>query len=91
MDWNIPPTAWALALGSGVLMGLGLWAGFAAYRGGKASIVTAIVALYPVLTVILAIAGGEPFTVVKGLAIAMALAAGLTMAYEPAPALVQAA
>jgi transporter family protein len=83
LDWSLSVEAWALILGSGVLMSLALWAGFAAYRGGKASIVTALIALYPVVTVFLAIPlMGESMTPVKGSAIALALLAGLGMTYE---------
>jgi drug/metabolite transporter (DMT)-like permease len=83
LDWALPFEAWALVLGSGVLMSLALWAGFAAYRGGKASVVTALIALYPVVTVFLAVPIlGESLTLLKGAAIALALLSGLAMTYE---------
>jgi drug/metabolite transporter (DMT)-like permease len=74
---------WAQALGSGVVFGFALWIGFAAYRGGKASIVTALLALYPVVTVVLAVSIlGESIDLAKGVAIGLALLAGLALSYE---------
>jgi transporter family protein len=83
LDWSFPASTWALALGAGALMGLALWIGFAAYRGGKASIVTALIALYPALTVALAVPIlGDNMDAVKASAIGLALLAGLAMTYE---------
>jgi transporter family protein len=82
-EWTLPVEAWTLALGAGVLAGLALWAGFAAYRGGKASVVTALIALYPIVTVVLA--GpilGEEMNALKALAIGLAILAGLALGYE---------
>lgn len=82
-DWSLPAHGWALVLGAGALMGLALWIGFAAYRGGKASIVTALIALYPVLTVALAVPIlGESMTFLKGSTIGLAILAGLALTYE---------
>jgi transporter family protein len=87
LDWSLPPEAWALALGSGVAMGLALWIGFAAYRGGTATVVTALIALYPVVTVLLAIPLlGDSMNALKGAAIGLALLAGLALTYEKAAA-----
>jgi drug/metabolite transporter (DMT)-like permease len=83
LEWHLPFEAWALVLGSGIFMGMALWAGFAAYRGGKASVVTALLALYPVVTVFMAIPIlGESLTLPKGAAIVLALLAGLSMTYD---------
>jgi drug/metabolite transporter (DMT)-like permease len=83
IDWTLPVEAWGLAIGSGLLMGVGIWFGLAAYRGGKASIVTALIALYPMLTVVLAVPIlGETMTGLKLGTIALAILAGLTLTYE---------
>ena len=82
-DWTLAPEAWALVLATGVVMGLALWVGFAAYRDGKASVVTALIALYPVVTVALAVPIlGEGMNAIKALAIGLALIAGLALGYE---------
>jgi len=82
-DWALPPVSWGLALATGLVMGLALWVSYAAYRVGSASITTALIALYPVVTVVLAILFlGESMTWLKGLAIALALLAGLTLTYQ---------
>ena len=60
---------------------------FAAYRTGKASVVTALTALYPGLTVVLAVPLlHERMDVRKLIAIALALGAGVALTYEkPTP------
>ena len=64
-------------------MGLALWTGFAAYRVGKASIVTALLALYPVVTVFLAMPLlGDGMDFIKATAIVLALVAGVAMTFE---------
>jgi bacterial/archaeal transporter family protein len=56
LNWHISPLAWFLAILGGVLNGLGVLASFAAFHhGGKASVVTPLIALYPVVTVALAV------------------------------------
>jgi transporter family protein len=83
IDWSMPVETWILAVGSGVAMGLALLIGFAAYRGGSASVVTALLALYPIVTVLLAIVFlGDQMTIVKALAIGIAVTAGLALAHE---------
>jgi uncharacterized membrane protein len=58
---------------------------FAAYRDGKASIVTALYALYPAITVALAVPlFHEPMFLRKGIAIALALAAAVALSCETA-------
>jgi drug/metabolite transporter (DMT)-like permease len=82
-DWNLPVVAWAAALVSGVLLGLALWIGFAAYRGGKASVVTALIALYPVVTVVLAVPlFGEAIDLRKAVAVVLALVAAVALTFE---------
>ena len=69
-------------MGTGVVMALALWVGFAAYRGGSATVVTALIALYPVVTVLLAIPLlGDSMNGVKAAAIVLALLAGLALTY----------
>jgi transporter family protein len=56
LDWKIPALAWLLAILGGVLNGLGVLTSLAAFHhGGKASVVTPLIALYPVVTVALAV------------------------------------
>ena len=89
VEWNLPGTGWVLALLFGALIGVGTLVLFAAYRDGKASVVTALYALYPALTVLLAVPlFDERIDVRKGAAIVLALAAGVALSYEratPAP------
>ena len=87
MNWNLSAKGWVLALLFGAFIGIGTLVLFAAYRGGKASVVTALYALYPALTVLLAIPiFGERLNFAKGSAIVLAIAAGMALSYErPAP------
>ncbi|MGA2984309.1 MAG: DMT family transporter [Terriglobia bacterium] len=56
LDWKIPAMAWFLAILGGALNGLGVLTSMAAFHhGGKASVVTPLIALYPVVTVALAV------------------------------------
>jgi len=56
LDWKISILAWTLAMVGGLLNGLGVLTSLAAFHhGGKASIVTPLIALYPVVTVALAV------------------------------------
>ncbi len=67
--------AWAVL--SGVLNALGAWALLAAmYRGGKASIVSPLTALYPLVVVLVApVLLHESITLLQGLGVACALIA----------------
>jgi drug/metabolite transporter (DMT)-like permease len=57
LAWDFPARQWAYAIAGGALNSLGTLASFVAFRhGGKAAIVTPLVALYPMLTVLLAVA-----------------------------------
>jgi len=78
--------AWGGSLVYGALMGAGLFASFQAYARGRATVVTAVTALYPAVTVALAVALpmiAEPFGVRKGVAVLLSLAAGLALSMEP--------
>ena len=56
LDWRISLLAWFLAILGGLLNGLGVLSSLAAFHhGGKASVVTPLIALYPVVTVALAV------------------------------------
>jgi drug/metabolite transporter (DMT)-like permease len=81
--WRLSATEWTLAILFGALIGIGGLVLFAAYREGKASIVTALYALYPALTVLLAVPiFKEAIDVRKGAAIVLALAAGVALSFE---------
>lgn len=83
LDWNITQRDWIISILWGALVVIGMLASFAAYRGGKASVVTALTALYPALTVVLAILlFGERLDAWKLAAILLALAAGAALSYE---------
>jgi uncharacterized membrane protein len=91
VNWHLSPRAWSLSVLTGALISTGTLTLFAAYRTGKASVVTALTALYPALTVVLAVPlFGEGMNLRKVLAIVLALAAGVALTYEkpaaPAPA-----
>ena len=81
---NLPvaPALWAIA--GGLLNGLGVLATLAAYRrGGKASVVTPLAAIYPVLTVILAVVFlGERVATLQIAGITLALIGGVLLSRE---------
>jgi len=84
LDWNIPARGWLLAILGGTLSGFGVLTSFAAYRsGGKASVVTPLVALFPVVTVVLAIPLlHEQVGLREIMGILMAVAAAAALSYE---------
>ena len=83
VDWNVPARDWFLAFFWGALTGFGVLTMFAAYRDGKAGVVTAIVALYPAVTAVLAVpVFGEEFDLRKGIAVWCAVAAGVALSHE---------
>lgn len=84
LDWKISGLAWLLAILAGALNGAGTLTAFAAYRsGGKASIVTPLTALYPVITIALAVTFlRERIGLREGLGIVLALAAAVALSYE---------
>lgn len=84
--WRIPGKSWGWALAYGVLIGVGTLALFAAYRHGKAAVVTAVTALYPALTVVLAVPLlGDKMSALKVVMIVLSLAAGVALTYEKKP------
>jgi drug/metabolite transporter (DMT)-like permease len=72
---------------AGAVNGLGNWAVFACLeKGAKASVAIPLTALYPLCTVALATAFlKERPTVLQWIGIALALAGGALLSYEPAP------
>jgi transporter family protein len=73
--YSLRSLTWALL--SGVLNALGAWALLAAmYRGGKASIVSPLTALYPLVVVVVApVLLHESITFLQGIGVACALTA----------------
>jgi transporter family protein len=52
LDWHVTPSLVAFAALGGLLNGLGALTSFAAFeKGGKASVVTPLINLYPLVTV----------------------------------------
>jgi uncharacterized membrane protein len=88
LNWHIPAKAWALGTVSGALSGLGALASFAAYRsGGKASVVTPMAALYPTVTIALAVPFlHERLSLRQLVGVAAALAASMALSHEDGPA-----
>jgi uncharacterized membrane protein len=72
---------------AGAVNGLGNWAVFACLeKGAKASVAIPLTALYPLCTVALAtVFLKERPTVLQWIGIALAVAAGAMLSYEPAP------
>jgi transporter family protein len=72
---------------AGAVNGLGNWAVFACLeKGAKASVAIPLTALYPLCTVALATAFlKERPTVLQWIGIALAVAGGAMLSYEPAP------
>ena len=83
VNWHLTRGGWGLSVLTGALISTGTLTLFAAYRTGKASVVTALTALYPALTVVLAVPlFHERVDARKLFAIAMALGAGMALTYE---------
>jgi transporter family protein len=88
ISWALPGRDWLLVVALGACYGLGNWTLLAAYRNeGKASIVTPLCGLYPLVTIPLAVVVlGEQVRFWEWIGIALALAAALALSYEkPAP------
>jgi transporter family protein len=87
LNWRISATAWFLGILSGMLNGLGSLTLFAACRnGGKASVVTLLAALYPVLTIALAILFlHERIHVREVAAAALSIVAAVALSHEKKP------
>ena len=87
LNWRISTMAWFLGILSGMLNGFGSLTLFAACRsGGKASVVTLLAALYPVLTIAMAVPLlHERIQMREIAAIALAIAAAGALSYERKP------
>jgi uncharacterized membrane protein len=86
IDWHLSGKDWGLCLAAGVIIGIGALTLFAAYRHGKASVVTAVTALNPAVTFILGVPlFHQSFSFLKCVAIALALGAGVALTYEGKP------
>jgi uncharacterized membrane protein len=87
VEWKLPAQDWLLVTLLGMTYGLGNLSLLAAYRNeGKASIVTPLTGMYPIVTIPLAIiafrepVGGRAW---EWAGIGLALAAGAALSYEP--------
>ena len=86
LSFELSGETWLLSLLFGVLLSLGSLVTFASYRSGKATVVTAIIALYPAITVLLAVLFlKEKLDMLRVVSLPLALAAGVALSYEPAP------
>lgn len=83
LRWDFPARATWVSLFIGVLMGAGTLTLFAAYRYGKASVVTPFSQLYPIITVLVGVwFYHEPMDFVRGIGIVAALGAGVILSLE---------
>ena len=81
--WDLTGGGWTLAILTGALISTGTLILFAAYRTGKASVVTALYGQYPLVTAVLAVKiFGESLGATKVWAIALAVVAGVALTYE---------
>ena len=85
MHWHVTKTVGFLAIIGGTLNGLGALSSFAALEsGGKASVVISLISLYPLLTVILAVALlHESISKVQAAGIVLAITAAVLLSLEP--------
>jgi transporter family protein len=83
-DWGLTAKLTIFALIGGTLNGLGVLTSFAAMEtGGKASVVTPLTCLYPIITVLLAISLlGEHLTMAQIVGSALAIVSGVLLAIE---------
>ena len=87
LDWHLSARTWFWTVLAGACNALGAWASFVAYRsGGKASVVTPLAALYPIVTVALAVPlFKEQLNAREVVGIGLALAAAVALSYEGKP------
>lgn len=85
MHWHVRPLVFWLAVVGGTLNGLGALTSFTALEsGGKASIVISLISLYPLVTVVFAVAVlHERLTLVQALGVVLAIAAAILLSLEP--------
>ncbi len=87
LDWHLSARTWLWTVLGGACNALGAWASFVAYRsGGKASVVTPLAALYPIVTVALAVPLFHEHLNAREVAgTVLALAAAVALSYEGNP------
>ena len=85
--WGLGRTVVVCSIAGGALNGLGAWTTFRALEsGGKASVVTSLVSLYPLLTIVLAVIFlGERLTVTQSTGAVLAIAAAILLSLEAPP------
>ena len=83
LSFTLSTRDWLLAILFGALIGIGGLITFAAYRWGKASVVTAIIGLYPALVVLLAVPLlAEKLNKLRIVSVILALTAGAALSSE---------
>lgn len=85
MHWHVRPLIFWLAVGGGLLNGLGALTSFSALEsGGKASIVISLISLYPLLSVGIAVAFlHEHLNRLQAFGILIAISAAILLSLEP--------
>jgi uncharacterized membrane protein len=85
--WGLGNTVVICSIAGGALNGLGAWTSFRALEsGGKASIVISLISLFPLLTVVLAVAIlHERLTWMQGAGAVVAIVAAILLSLEPGP------
>lgn len=85
--WGLGRTVVVCSIAGGALNGLGAWTTFRALEsGGKASVVTSLVSLYPLLTIVLAVIFlGERLTFTQSAGAVLAIAAAILLSLESPP------
>ena len=88
LQWHVQPMILVLAVVGGTLNGLGALTSFKALEsGGKASIVIALISLFPLLTVAFAVLVlHEKLSLAQGVGVVLAIVAAILLSLEPAPA-----
>ena len=86
VHWHVQIWIFWMAAAGGTLNGLGALTSFAAFeKGGKASVVIPLIALYPLLTVLFAVVFlHESLTRLQMFGIALAVVAAILLSQEPA-------
>lgn len=87
IHWRVPPKIfWAAVIG-GTLNGLGALTSFTALEsGGKASVTISLIALYPLVTVALAVTVlHERLAMVQATGVGLAIVAAILLSLEPTP------
>lgn len=87
IHWHVTAKIAAAAIVGGTLNGLGALTTFTALEsGGKASVVISLIALYPLVTVMLAVAMlHEHITAAQAAGVAIAVVAAVLLSLEPKP------